>query len=196
MYAKSSYPNRDDRAKDILELIHSDVCGPFSSPSLRGFRYYVIFIDDHSLLHPFVGLGIMLIDDLSRKTWIFFMKKKDEVLSRFVEFKALVENQTSKTIKVVRSDNGGEYISNAFRDLCAKEGIRRELTAPHNPQQNGVDERKNRNIVGAAKAMLHDRGCPCFSGPRHATLQCSYRTESAQGARHGYTGGGLYRQEA
>jgi hypothetical protein len=67
-YAKTSYPSRDDRPKGILELIHSDVCGPFSSPSLRGFKYYVIFIDDHS-----------------RKTWIFFMKNKDEVLSRFVE---------------------------------------------------------------------------------------------------------------
>jgi transposase InsO family protein len=104
-----------------------------------GFRYYFIFIDDYS-----------------RKNWIFFMKKKDEVLSRFVEFKALVENQTNKKIKALRSDNRGEYISNAFRDLCAKEGIRRELTAPHNPQQNGVDECKNCSIMGAAKAMLHD----------------------------------------
>ena len=138
-YAKTSYPNRDHKAKDILEPIHSDVCGPFSSPSLRGFRYYVIFIDDHS-----------------RKTWIFFMKKKDEVLSKFVEFKALVENQTNKKIKALRSDNRGEYISNAFRDLCAKEGIRRDLIAPHNPQQNGVVEHKNLNIVGASKAMLHD----------------------------------------
>jgi hypothetical protein len=120
-YAKTSYPNRDDRAKDMLELIHSDVCGSFSSPSLRGFKYYVIFIDDHSC-----------------KTWIFSMKKKDEVLSRFVEFKALVENQIDKKIKALSSDNGGGYISNAFRDFCAKEGIEREITAPHNPQQNGV----------------------------------------------------------
>jgi transposase InsO family protein len=115
-YAKTSHPNRDDRAKDILELIHSDVCGPFSFPSLCGFKYYVIFIDDHS-----------------RKTWIVFMKKKDEVLSRFVEFRALVENQTNKKIKALRSNNRGEYITNAFKDLCSKEGIRRELTTPHNP---------------------------------------------------------------
>jgi len=61
------------------------------------------------------------------------MKNKDEVLSRFVEFKVLVENHTNKKIKSLRSDNKGEYISNAFRDLCAKEGIERELIAPHNP---------------------------------------------------------------
>lgn len=83
------------------------------------------------------------------------MKKKDEVFSKF-EFKALVENQTGKNVKVLRSDNKGEYISNAFKDLCAKEGIRRELTTPYKPQQNGVAECKNKSIVGAAKAMLHD----------------------------------------
>ena len=84
------------------------------------------------------------------------MKKKDEVLDKFMEFKALVEKQIKKKIKAVRSDNGGEYISNAFKEFCAKEGISRELIAPHNPQQNGVAERKNKSIVGAARAMLHD----------------------------------------
>ena len=59
-------------------------------------------------------------------------------------------------MKALRSDNGGEYISNEFKDLRSKEGIRRELIAPHNPQQNGVAERKNRTIVGAARVMLHD----------------------------------------
>ena len=63
-------------------------------------------------------------------------------------------------MKALRSDNGGEYISNEFKDFCRREGIRRELIAPHNPQQNGVAERKNRTIVGAARAMLHDQGLP------------------------------------
>ena len=59
-------------------------------------------------------------------------------------------------MKAIRSDNGGEYISNEFKKFCAKEGIQRELIAPHNPQQNGVVERKNITIVGAKRAMLHD----------------------------------------
>lgn len=59
------------------------------------------------------------------------MKKKDETYSKFVEFKALIENETRKKIKSMRSDNGGEYVSKAFKELCAKEGIRRELIAPH-----------------------------------------------------------------
>ena len=63
-------------------------------------------------------------------------------------------------MKALRSSNGGEYISDEFKDFCKVEGIRRELIAPHNPQQNGVAERKNIMIVGAARVMLHDQGLP------------------------------------
>ena len=63
-------------------------------------------------------------------------------------------------MKALRSDNGGEYISNEFKNFCAKEGIQREFIAPHDPQQNGVAERKNRTIVGATRAMLHEQGLP------------------------------------
>jgi transposase InsO family protein len=92
-------------------------------------------------------------DDFSRKTWIFFMKTKDEVFNQFWEFKAQVENQTGKRIKVLRLDNGGEYTSNDFKDFCKEAGIKRELTVSYNPQQNGVVERKNRSIIGSARAM-------------------------------------------
>ena len=89
------------------------------------------------------------------------MKEEEEVFSKFMEFKALVENQTGKKIKAL-SENGVEYVSNAFRDVCPKEGIRRELTTPHNPRENGVAERKNHIIIGMAKAMLHDQAIPMF----------------------------------
>jgi transposase InsO family protein len=71
-----------------------------------------------------------------------------------------VEKELGKQVKALRSNNGGEHISNEFKDFCSKEGIRRELIAPHKPQQNGVTERKNRTIVGATRAMLHDQGLP------------------------------------
>lgn len=90
------------------------------------------------------------------------MKNKEEAFSKFMELKALVENQIENKIKALRSDNGGEYVSNAFRDVCSKEGIRREITKPHNPQENVVAKRKNHNIVGATMAMLHDQGIPMF----------------------------------
>jgi hypothetical protein len=86
------------------------------------------------------------------------MQKKDQTFSKFYEFKALVEKESGNQVKALRRDNGGEYISNEFKYFYSREGIRRELIAPHNPPQNGVTERKNRTIVGATRAMLHDQG--------------------------------------
>jgi transposase InsO family protein len=79
---------------------------------------------------------------------------------KFCDFKSLVEKESGKQVKALRSDNGGEYVSNEFKDFCGKEGIRRELIVPHSPHQNGIAERKNRTIVGAARAMLNDKGLP------------------------------------
>ena len=77
---------------------------------------------------------IQFIDGFSRNTWIYFLKNKDEVFSRFKEFKALIENHIEKKIKTFRSDNGGEFTSNEFKDLCKDLGVKRELSTPYNPQ--------------------------------------------------------------
>ena len=114
---KKTFPSSESKAKRILEIIHSDVWGPMSSSSLSGYVYYVSFIDDYS-----------------RKTWIYFMKNKDEVFSKFKEFKALIENHTEKKIKTFRSDNGGEFTSNEFNDLCKESRIKREFSTPYNLQ--------------------------------------------------------------
>jgi transposase InsO family protein len=123
-----------------LELIHSKVCDPMPSTSLSGYVYYASFTDDYS-----------------HKTWVYFLKSKDEVLGKFKEFKALVENLSERKIKILRSDNGGEYTSNEFGSFCRDVEIKRELTTPYNPQQNGVAERKNRTIMEAVKTMIHDQ---------------------------------------
>jgi transposase InsO family protein len=120
-YTKTAFPSSDSRVASILDLIHFDVCGPMSYVSLSEYGYYVTFIDE-----------------FSRKSWIFFLKTKGHVFKRFQEFKALVDNQIGKKIKVLRLDNGGEYTSNDLNDFCAREGIKRELTVPYNLQQNGV----------------------------------------------------------
>ena len=84
------------------------------------------------------------------------MKGKTEVFSKFKEFKALVENLFEKKIKVFISDNGGEFTSGEFKTFYSEVGIKRELSTPYNPQQNGVAERKNQTIMEAVKAMIHD----------------------------------------
>ena len=113
---KKTFPSSESKAKGILEIIHFDVCGPKSSRSLSRYEYYVSFIDE-----------------FSRKTWVYFMKNKDEVFSKFKEFKALIENQIENNIKTFRSANGREFTSNEFKVLC-KESIKRELSTPYNTQ--------------------------------------------------------------
>eukprot|EP00253_Pinus_taeda_P034618 PITA_34618 len=101
-----NFPSGIKREKHILELVHNDLFGPMKVPSLGKSVYYVSFIDD-----------------FSSNTWIYFLKKKSEAFDRFKEFKALVENQTEKKIKVLRIDNGGEFCSNEFEELYKKYGI-------------------------------------------------------------------------
>ena len=88
------------------------------------------------------------------------MKGKNEVFNKFKELKALVKNISKNKIKSSISDNGGEFTSGEFKTLCKEVGIKRDLSTPYNPQQNGVAERKNRTIMEAVKAMIHDQDLP------------------------------------
>ena len=92
---KSLFTGKGERATEILGLIHTDVCGPMSTTSRGGFSYYITFTDDHS-----------------RFGYVYLMKYKSESFERFKEFKNEVEKQTGKQIKTLRSDRGGEYLSN------------------------------------------------------------------------------------
>ena len=126
-----------------LELVHTDVWGPSPVSSLAGSLYYVTFIDDST-----------------RKFWVYFIKKKSEVFDIFRKWKAMVENETGLKIKWVRSDNGGEYRDNRFREFCANNGIKMEKTVPMTPQQNGVAERMNRTLNERARSMRIHAGLP------------------------------------
>ena len=89
---------------------------------------------------------------------MLFRSKEGEAFKWFRTFKALVENQAEKRIKVLRTDNGFEYESNEFNDFCNEASIKSETTTVYTPEQNGVAERKNKTIVEVACAMLYDQG--------------------------------------
>jgi hypothetical protein len=131
------FPSGAMRTEGILQLVHSDVFGPVSVPSLGKSMYYVSFIDE-----------------FSRNTWIYFLRKKSEIFDKFKEFKALVENQTEKRIKMLRTDNGGEFCGNEFEELCKKCSIASQKTTPYTPQNNGVVERMNRMLTEKTRCML------------------------------------------
>ena len=127
--------------KGILEYVHSDVWGPSKTPSLGGKHYFVTFVDD-----------------FSRRVWVYTMKTKDEVLGVFLKWKTMIENQTGKKIKRLRTDNGGEYKSDPFFDVCQEYGIVRHFTVRDTPQQNGVAERMNRTLLEKVRCMLSNAG--------------------------------------
>jgi len=72
------------------------------------------------------------------------MRQKSEAFDKFIFYKNFVKKQTNHTIKILRSDHGGEYMSNSFKDFCKAQGIKQEFTTTYTPQQNGICERKNK----------------------------------------------------
>ena len=123
--------------------MHKDVWGPTQVSSLDGSRYSVTFIDD-----------------ATRKTWIYCIQNKSDVFDTFKKWKDLVEIETGKKLKCLRSGNGGEYCSKEFYRYCLEHGIRREKTVPRTPQENGVSERMNRTIMERARCMRLHAGLP------------------------------------
>jgi hypothetical protein len=114
---RKEFPQRKSlRAKKVLELVHSDFYGPINSSLNEGKRYFITFIDD-----------------CSRKTWVYFLQDKSEACNAFKNFKTHVENEVERTIKILRTNHGGEFCSKEFQDFCDEHGIQRHLTAAYTP---------------------------------------------------------------
>jgi hypothetical protein len=126
-----------------LYLIHSDLMGLFPHPSINKARYMLIFIDDFSCF-----------------TWIFFLRKKIDVFQHLKDFKALVERQSGKKIKVLWKYNGGEYVNHEIHNIFHEAWIHLHHTVPYTPQQNGVAEWKNISLKEMAYCMLHAKSLP------------------------------------
>ena len=125
-----------------LALIHSDVWGPFTQDESQ-YSYYVLFIDDFS--------GF---------TWLFPLHYKSEVFTKFLEFKMFVEKQFSTSLKIFRSDGGGEYSTHKFNKFFTENGLVHQFSCPHTPSQNGLAERKHRHIIETAITLLHHSSLP------------------------------------
>ena len=129
------------QTKGILDYVHTDVWGPTKNVSLGGKRWFVTFIDDYS-----------------RRVWMYPMRHRNEVLQIFLEWKKMVENQTNRKIKKLRSGNGGEYTYDPFLKVCRDEGIVRHFTVLGKPQQNEVAERMNQTLIEKVRCILSQAG--------------------------------------
>ena len=159
---RDSFPkSSESRSSRVLELVHSDIVGPLETPSIGGSRYFITFIDD-----------------FSKWTVIFTMRKKSEALECFKKYHNQAEIHAGQKLKkfkihtysmtkslpndlsdifklkTLRSDNGGEYISTAFSDYLDDHGIQHQLSVPYTPQQNGVAERMNRTLMNHTRSIL------------------------------------------
>ena len=98
------------------------------------------------------------------------------VFNKFKEFKALIENHTEKKIKTFQSDNGREFTSNEFKDLCKESGIKRELSIPYNPQKNGLQKGRIELSWKLQEQCFMIKIFPCIYGQKLPEQRCMYRT--------------------
>jgi len=130
MSTRAHFIEKEGSASKPLELVHTDLCGSSRKKSPRGEEEYFI----------------LFIDDFSRMCWIGLLKHKYEEFETLQSFKALVETESNRKIKCLRSDQGGEFTSDEFFDFCEQHGIKRQFSTIRTSQQNGVVEKMNRTI--------------------------------------------------
>ncbi|KAI3655488.1 hypothetical protein MP638_000782, partial [Amoeboaphelidium occidentale] len=145
-HSRNMFPQSLTRAKHVIELLHSDVVGPFEVPSYLGHRY-----------------RLTIICDRSRYEWNFCLKLRSEVGSILRNHILYLNNMFLSdhlSVKLVRSDNAKEYLSKDLLTFYESKGIMYQLSVRYTPQQNGVSERKNRTIVETARTLLIDSKLP------------------------------------
>jgi len=134
-----------ERSTAVGEEVHSDLWGPAPVETISRKRYYVSFTDDYS-----------------RYTNVYFLSTKDETFESYQVYEAWLSTQHNAHIKCLRSDRGGEYLSEEFSTHLKKAGTTRKLTVHDTPEHNGVAERLNRTILEKVRAMLHESDLPKF----------------------------------
>ncbi|CAI7839666.1 unnamed protein product [Closterium sp. NIES-53] len=143
-FTKFPFSSGTGPAKAPLALVHMDVVGPTRAPSLSGSRYFLTIVDDHT-----------------RAVWVYPLKTKGEVAAAVLkEWMPRAQRESGHKVKVIRTDNGGEFIGANFESVLKKKGIQHQLTVPYNPQQNGVAERFNRTLQEGARTLLGRAGLP------------------------------------
>ena len=134
---KTPFSGHGERTTELLGLIHTDVCGPMTTQARGGYSYFIMFTDD-----------------FSRYGFVYLMKHKSEAFEKFLEYQTMVEKQTEKSIKILRSDQGDEYLSIEFLHHLKQKGIISEWTPPYTPQLNRVAERRNRTLLDMVQSMM------------------------------------------
>ncbi|CAI7854921.1 unnamed protein product [Closterium sp. NIES-54] len=139
--ARHTFPAKGSDVKEALAVVHIDLCGPFRVAAKDGSLYFLLLKDRHT-----------------RFVWVMPVAKKSDVLREFQKWLVLVERQTKKSVLMLHSDRGGEFLGKEFTDFVDSKGIIHDLTCPYTPQQNGMAEREMRTTVESVRTMLLHMG--------------------------------------
>jgi transposase InsO family protein len=126
-----------------LELLHMDLFGLIAYISIDGSKYYLVIVDDYS-----------------RFTWVFFLQEKSQTQEPLKRFLRQAQNEFGLRVKKIRSNNGTKFKNSQIEGFLEEEGIKHEFSSPYTPQQNGVVERKNRTLLYKARTMLDEYKTP------------------------------------
>ncbi|GJU01705.1 putative ribonuclease H-like domain-containing protein [Tanacetum coccineum] len=138
-----------------LFMLHMDLFGPTFMSSLMNKKYCLVVTDDYS-----------------RFTWVFFLASKDETSGILKSFITQIKNLVDKKVKIIKCDNGTEFKNRVMSEFCAKKGIKRKFSIARTPQQNGVAERRNRTLIEATRTMLADSKLPTTFWAEVVNIAC------------------------
>lgn len=131
--SRTKFGLSEHKSKEIGELVHLDIWGPYKVNSRDGFTYF-----------------LTVVDDFSRSVWVYLLKGKDEVYENMVVFCNLLQTQFGKVVKIFRSDNGSEFLNQRVNDFMKSRGIVHQTSCVYTPQQNGVVERKHIHLLNVS----------------------------------------------
>ena len=124
----------------MLELVHTDLCGPIEVQIYKGDRYIMLFVDDYSIMMT-----------------VMFLKKKIDTFQMFKWYLARVEKEIRKSLKCLRSNRGGDLTLREFEVFCNDKGIKRQTSTPRTPPQNGIVERRNKSVIDYARNLMMEK---------------------------------------
>ncbi|GJY55158.1 putative ribonuclease H-like domain-containing protein [Tanacetum coccineum] len=131
-----------------------------SKPTITNVAHGLIWPNIRKEFNEKKTYCLVVTDDFSRFSWVFFLATKDETSEILKTFITCIENLIDLRVKVIRCDNRAEFKNRVMNQFCEMKGIKREFSVARTPQQNGVEERKNRILIEAARTMLADSKLP------------------------------------
>ena len=137
---KTSFKRKSYQSEDVLEIVHTDLCGPIGIESYTGENFFIIIFDHYS-----------------RMMIVIYLRENSKEFEKFKWYLARVEKEIGKRLKCLRSDRGCEFISNEFNNFYIERGIKRQVSAPCTPEQNGIAKRRNRSIMDCARTLMIEK---------------------------------------